>query len=129
MLVIISVASLSSGGLEVCVQRPQHHANAFRIYHSSEQIRATLLKFGISSRFFRVPFCPPPFAGNSAEQTVRTPIVSGFCSDQANGSPPTSENARTTLQDNKMFTPHLSRSEFRRRKKAFWPPTSKLEAH
>src|SRR5438552_14440286 len=47
MLVIISVASLSSGGLEVCVQRPQHHANASRIYHSSEQVRATLLKFGI----------------------------------------------------------------------------------
>ena len=47
MLVIISVASLSSGGLEVCVQRPQHHANAARIYHSSEQVRATLLKFGI----------------------------------------------------------------------------------
>src|SRR5205814_10305118 len=32
---------------------------------------------------FRLPFCPPPFAGNSAEQTVRTPIVSGFCSDPA----------------------------------------------
>ncbi len=47
MLVIISVARLSSGGLEVCVQRPQHHANASRIYHSSEQVRATLLKFGI----------------------------------------------------------------------------------
>src|SRR5205823_7682548 len=47
MLVIISVASLSSGGLEVCVQRPQHHAKASRIYHSSEQVRTTLLKFGI----------------------------------------------------------------------------------
>ena len=47
MLVIISVASLSSGGLEVCVQRPQHHANASRIYRSSEQVRATLLKFGV----------------------------------------------------------------------------------
>src|SRR5439155_20712917 len=41
---------------------------------------------------------------------------------------PPLKNARTTLQDNKMFTPHLSRSEFRRRKKAFWPPTSKLES-
>src|SRR5207244_4794598 len=47
MLVIISVASLRSGHLEVCVQRPQHQANASRIYHSSEQVRATLLKFGI----------------------------------------------------------------------------------
>jgi len=47
MLVIISVASLSSGHLEILVQRPQHHANASRIYHSSEQVRATLLKFGI----------------------------------------------------------------------------------
>jgi len=35
MLVIISVASLSSGHLEVLVQRPQHHANASRIYHST----------------------------------------------------------------------------------------------
>ena len=50
MLVIISMASLSSGGLEVCVQRPQHHANAFRIYHSSEQVRATLLNFGITEK-------------------------------------------------------------------------------
>src|SRR3989442_5001489 len=47
MLVIISVASLSSGHLEILVQRPQHHANASRIYRSSEQVRATLLKFGI----------------------------------------------------------------------------------
>ena len=47
MLVITSVATLSSGHLEVLVQRPQHHANASRIYHSSEQVRATLLKFGI----------------------------------------------------------------------------------
>ena len=47
MLVIISVASLRSGHLEVCVQRPRHQANASRIYHSSEQVRATLLKFGI----------------------------------------------------------------------------------
>ncbi len=50
MLVIISVASLSSGGLEVCVQRPQHHANAARIYQSFEQVRATLLKFGIGEK-------------------------------------------------------------------------------
>src|SRR5439155_17358181 len=47
MLVITSVASLSSGGLEILVQRPQHHATASRIYRSSEQVRATLLKFGI----------------------------------------------------------------------------------
>ena len=47
MLVIISVASLRSGHLEVCVQRPRHQANASRIYHSSEQVRATLLKFGV----------------------------------------------------------------------------------
>ena len=50
MLVIISGASLSSGHLEVLVQRPQHHANAARIYRSSEQVRATLLNFGIAEK-------------------------------------------------------------------------------
>ena len=50
MRVIISGASLSSGGLEVCVQRPQHHANASRIYRSSEQVKATLLNFGIAEK-------------------------------------------------------------------------------
>ena len=55
MLVIISGASLSSGGLEVCVQRPQHHANASRIYRSSEQVKATLLNFGIAEK---ANFCP-----------------------------------------------------------------------
>jgi hypothetical protein len=48
MLVIISVASLSSGDLEVLVQRPQHHANASRIYQSLDQVRVTLLNFGIA---------------------------------------------------------------------------------
>src|SRR6266704_5276864 len=38
------------------------------------------------------------------------------------------EKCTDALQDNKMFTPHLSQAEFRRRKKAFWPPTSKLES-
>ena len=47
MLVINNGASLSSGHLEILVQRPQHHANAARIYHSFEQVKATLLKFGI----------------------------------------------------------------------------------
>src|SRR5207248_10851153 len=46
MLVIISVASLSSGVLDVCVQRPQHHANASRSYRSSEQVIPKLLNFG-----------------------------------------------------------------------------------
>jgi len=50
MLVIISVASLSSGHLEVLVQRPQHHANASRIYHSFEQVKAALLNFGIAEK-------------------------------------------------------------------------------
>jgi hypothetical protein len=50
MLVIISVASLSSGHLEVLVQRPQHHANASRIYQSLDQVRATLLNFGIAEK-------------------------------------------------------------------------------
>jgi hypothetical protein len=48
MLVIISVASLSSGHLEVLVQRPQHRANASRIYQSLDQVRVTLLNFGIA---------------------------------------------------------------------------------
>src|SRR5436190_17803762 len=50
MLVIISVASLSSGHLEILVQRPQHHANAARIYQSFEQVKATLLNFGIADK-------------------------------------------------------------------------------
>ena len=50
MLVIISVASLSSGHLEVLVQRPQHHANAARICQSFEQVKATLLNFGIAEK-------------------------------------------------------------------------------
>src|SRR5947199_9373302 len=50
MVVIISVAHLIGGSLEVCVQRPQHHANASRIYRSSEQVGATLLKFGIAEK-------------------------------------------------------------------------------
>src|SRR6266516_8196556 len=50
MLVIISVASLSSGHLEILVQRPQHHANAARIYQSFEQVKATLLNFGIAEK-------------------------------------------------------------------------------
>ncbi len=47
MVVIIRVAHLIGGTLEVCVQRPQHDANASRIYDSLEQVRATLLNFGI----------------------------------------------------------------------------------
>jgi hypothetical protein len=50
MLVIISVASQSGGSLEVLVQRPQHNANASRAYQSLEQIKATLLNFGISEK-------------------------------------------------------------------------------
>ena len=50
MLVIISVASLSSGHLEVLIQRPQHHARAARIYQSFEQVKATLLNFGIAEK-------------------------------------------------------------------------------
>ncbi len=47
---IISVASLSSGHLEILVQRPQHDANASRIYDSLEQVKATLLNFGITEK-------------------------------------------------------------------------------
>jgi hypothetical protein len=50
MVVIISVAHLIGGTLEVCVQRPQHQANASRIYHSLEQVKATLLNFGINEK-------------------------------------------------------------------------------
>jgi hypothetical protein len=41
---------LIGGGLEVCVQRPQHTANASRIYDSLEQVKATLLNFGITEK-------------------------------------------------------------------------------
>ncbi len=50
MVVIISVAHLIGGTLEVCVQRPQHDANASRIYDSLEQVKATLLNFGITDK-------------------------------------------------------------------------------
>jgi len=73
MLVIISVASLSSGGLEVCVQRPQHHANASRIYHSSEQVRATLLKFGIAEKALDEVLKLLPQLGNG-ERLKLTPV-------------------------------------------------------
>ena len=53
---IISVASLSSGHLEVCVQRPQHHANASRTYRSLEQVKATLLNFGIAEQILDESF-------------------------------------------------------------------------
>jgi hypothetical protein len=56
MLVIISVASLSSGHLEVLAQRPQHHANASRIYQSLEQVKATLLNFGITEQILDESF-------------------------------------------------------------------------
>jgi len=36
-------------------------------------------------------------------------------------------SAPLRLQDDKIFTPHLSRSEFRRREKALRPPTSRRE--
>src|SRR5205814_3714501 len=108
MLVIISVASLSSGGLEVCVQRPQHHANAFRIYHSSEQIRATLLKFGISSRFS--PSILPSavrWQQRRANRSDARPLLAAFVPIQ-HGSPPTSENARTPCKTTKCLR-HVSR--------------------
>jgi len=47
MLVVISVAHLSVGSLEIFVQRPQHDANASRNYQSLGQVRATLLNLGI----------------------------------------------------------------------------------
>jgi hypothetical protein len=50
MVVIISVAHLIGGGLEVWVQRPQHTANASRAYQSLEQVKTTLRKFGITDR-------------------------------------------------------------------------------
>ena len=50
MVVIISVAHLIGGSLEVYVQRPQHDANASRIYDSLEQVKATLLNFGITEK-------------------------------------------------------------------------------
>jgi hypothetical protein len=50
MVVIISVAHLIGGTLEVCVQRPQHDANASRIYDSLEQVKATVLNFGITEK-------------------------------------------------------------------------------
>ena len=74
MLVIISVASLSSGGLEVCVQqRPQHHANASRIYRSSEQVKATLLNFGIAEKALDEVLKLLPQLGNG-ERLKLTPV-------------------------------------------------------
>src|SRR5439155_19726589 len=46
---------------------------------------------------FAFHFCPPPFAGNSAEQTVQTPIVSGFCSDPAWQPSPSEECTFTAI--------------------------------
>jgi len=73
MLVIISVASLSSGGLEILVQRPQHHANAARIYQSFEQVRATLLKFGIAEKALDEVLKLLPQLGNG-ERLKLTPV-------------------------------------------------------
>ncbi len=42
----------SSAHLEVLVQRPQHHANVSRIYQSLDQVKATLLNFGIAEKGF-----------------------------------------------------------------------------
>jgi len=47
MVVIIGVAHLSGGGLEISVQRPQHDAHASRTYQSVEQAKTTLLNLGI----------------------------------------------------------------------------------
>jgi hypothetical protein len=56
MLVIISVAHLIGGSLEVCVQRPQHHANASRTYQSLQQVKTTLLNFGIAEQILDESF-------------------------------------------------------------------------
>ena len=48
MLVVISVAHLSGGSLEISVQRPQHDAIASAIYQSHGQVKATLLNLGIT---------------------------------------------------------------------------------
>ena len=70
---IISVASLSSGGPEILVQRPQHHANAARIYQSFEQVRATLLKFGIAEKALDEVLKLLPQLGNG-ERLKLTPV-------------------------------------------------------
>src|SRR6266699_390467 len=73
MLVIISVASLSSGHLEILVQRPQHHANAARIYQSFEQVKATLLNFGIAEKALDEVLKLLPQLGNG-ERLKLTPV-------------------------------------------------------
>jgi hypothetical protein len=78
MLVIISVASLSSGHLEVLVQRPQHHANASRIYHSTGQVKATLLNFGITEKALDESFKILPQLG--AGERLNFPPVEGATS-------------------------------------------------
>ncbi len=80
MLVIISVASLSSGGLEILVQRPQHHANAARIYQSFEQVRATLLKFGIAEKALDEVLKLLPQLGNG-DRVAPTTVNTLFNSD------------------------------------------------
>ena len=73
MLVIISVASLTSGHLEVLIQRPQHHARASRIYQSLEQVKATLLNFGIAEKALDEVLKLLPQLGNG-ERLKLTPV-------------------------------------------------------
>ena len=48
MLVIFSVYRLAHEGVGVCVERPQHHANATKTYRSLQKAKSALLGFGIA---------------------------------------------------------------------------------
>jgi len=48
MLVIFSVYRLAHEGVGVCVERPQHKANATKTYRSLQKAKSTLLSFGIA---------------------------------------------------------------------------------
>ena len=48
MLVIFSVYRLAHDSVGVCVERPQHNANATQTYRSLQEAKSTLLSFGFA---------------------------------------------------------------------------------
>lgn len=50
MLVTINVNSLSSGGIQICVSKPQAKLTLPQTYPSAREARAVLLEFGIDEK-------------------------------------------------------------------------------